>query len=669
MNNGVRTLVIIFPETRAFDLTFDLFQKNVLDVLNADLCLCVKNDDQKKEKNNGFYKAAKYTFICQEPIDWSDPHSWGKALDYAQRVEECRASWRKLFSLKELWLNAKRNGALTPNSPIILLFFRWYLKRKLLEEGLIDKYDWFIITRSDFMHHIPHIPMQLLDEKYIWIPNGEDYGGITDRHMVVSRKYIADILSIPDSVIKFPNELFEKMKNRTDWDIEGYLKFALDEMGLLPKVKRFPYAMYAVRSEKMRRGWHSGKLSSRYSYYIKYINEYKTYFLTSKFIKEQEDWNETNIRKINNIIAFERRFFYYREWPRFIWYWYLSNGILHLIGALAISFFISCAMIFEVVFLRQRKPKEMIQMLLSGIYAIGVIYLKSPRYKKLKVIKCEGGGLGDVIIAAYLFPAFKNETIVFVAPDRFMELARRFQQADIVVSFTDWLFLRNKKRFQDVLKAHYTKEIGQNNKQISCIDAVFLSANLKYTGKKPYFFITKKEEAFAKSINCEYLVFHTDAGPFARPRKNWINNYWQKLIDMQDKKVVLVGESNDKYKNVVDLRDRTTLGQLAAVVKNCLLYVGLTSGPFWLARLFDKEAVIINGGFEPPILSKYNKSYHFFSDIECSPCMTLGECSNDKKCMQMISPKMVNKKIQEILKDKKIHKKFSEAKEENAWIR
>ena len=654
-----RVLVIVFPETRAFSLTYDLFQKNVLDVLNADLCLCVKNDDQK-EKDNGFYRAAKYKFICQEPVDWSNPNSWGEAFDFAQRVEGCKTSWRHLLSIEELWLCAMRDGVLTPNSPIIMLFFRWYLKRNLLEEKLIDKYDWFVITRSDFIYQIPHIPMCLLNENYIWIPDGEDYGGITDRHMVVSRKHITDVLSASDPIIKNPDELFEKMKSKTDWDIEGYLEFTLDEMGLLSKIKRFPYTMYTVRSDMMRKGWEPGRFSSRYGYYIKYINEYKSFFLASRFINKQEDWNERNIKKANNMIALDRRFFYYRKWPRFIWHWYLDKGALHAIGSSVILSFVACAAIFETIFLKRRKVKEIIKLLLSGVYSTGVIYLKSLRHKKLKVIKCEGGGLGDVIIAAHLLPMFENDTIVFVAPDSFMGAAKRFSQADIVISFTDWLFLRDKKNFQDVLSARYAKEIHQDSRQITYIDAVFSSAGLKFSGQKPFFKITKNEESFAKTIEgCSgYIVFHTDAGPFARPRKNWFSQNWQELINLQTKNVILVGSSTDKYDNVIDLRGKTTPGRLAAVIKNSCLFVGLSSGPFWFARLFEKDAVIINGGFELPVLSEYEKSLHIFSDLECSPCMASGDCPNDKKCMRMITPEMVNIRIRDVLaaegKDKRL---------------
>ena len=36
-----KTIVILLSETRASELTFDSFKKNVIDELNADLCVCI----------------------------------------------------------------------------------------------------------------------------------------------------------------------------------------------------------------------------------------------------------------------------------------------------------------------------------------------------------------------------------------------------------------------------------------------------------------------------------------------------------------------------------------------------------------------------------------------------------------------------------------------------
>jgi hypothetical protein len=74
-----KNLVIILSETRASELTFNNFKANVLDVLDADLCLCigVKKD---YDYDNPFYTLAKYKFLYDEPDDFGD------AFEYAYNI-------------------------------------------------------------------------------------------------------------------------------------------------------------------------------------------------------------------------------------------------------------------------------------------------------------------------------------------------------------------------------------------------------------------------------------------------------------------------------------------------------------------------------------------------------------------------------------------------------
>ena len=166
-----KTLVIILSETRAHELTFNNFKKNVIDELRADLCLCIgiKAD---YDYNNPFYKLAKYKFTCPEPPDY------GWAFDYAYNIisqdkpkYECvkdilnmRAQqhsnknimnniinginktnnnnlvsqkniityrkplhWREFLKIKDQFLGGiKDNYNQHPGSAGILIFFRWF---------------------------------------------------------------------------------------------------------------------------------------------------------------------------------------------------------------------------------------------------------------------------------------------------------------------------------------------------------------------------------------------------------------------------------------------------------------------------------------------------------------------------------------------------------------
>ena len=58
MSEDTKTVVIVLSETRGHELTFSSFKKNVIDVLNADLCLCI-GVKKEYDYDNPYYKLAK----------------------------------------------------------------------------------------------------------------------------------------------------------------------------------------------------------------------------------------------------------------------------------------------------------------------------------------------------------------------------------------------------------------------------------------------------------------------------------------------------------------------------------------------------------------------------------------------------------------------------------
>ena len=136
----------------------------------------------------------------------------------------------------------------------ILLFLRWLLLHGLQQDDVLDRYDRFVITRSDFVWLCPHPPLSVLDRGAIWFPNGEHYGGLNDRHLVVSRADVVNCLNVIEDILLHPIQLYEEMKHlSTDpGTTEQFLAHHLGRKGLLHKVKVFPYVMY-TRSAGARR--------------------------------------------------------------------------------------------------------------------------------------------------------------------------------------------------------------------------------------------------------------------------------------------------------------------------------------------------------------------------------------------------------------------------------
>jgi hypothetical protein len=328
----MKTLIVILSETRAHELTFGNIKENLINQLDADLCICIgiKNN---YDYENGFFKLAKYKFLYDEPYDYSS------AFDYANNIilEENNINkkdfylnnlhWRKFLEIKDQFLGGIKDDINEhPGSAGILIFFRWFLLYNLIKNNLINEYDRFIITRSDYLYLSPHPNLDILDNNYIWIPNGEHYGGVTDRHVVISNKYIVKYLNILNSLVLKSNNYYDKLKNYNNWNLERIIKFHLEQEEIFNKVRFFPYIMFAIRPLNGTTRWSTGEFNEKLNCYIKYYTEYNNalhyknklnLIINNYYIKEINDIeNLLNINNDNNnyfffiIILFWRRIFF-----------------------------------------------------------------------------------------------------------------------------------------------------------------------------------------------------------------------------------------------------------------------------------------------------------------------------------------------------------------------
>ena len=284
----MKNLIIIIGETRASEVTFNNIKENLIDIIEGDLCLCI-GVGSKYNYNDEFYKLAKYKFIYEEPYDYAD------AFDYANNIiltstneyylknqkiyneNKINIPWRKFLEIKDQFLGGiKDKYNEHPGSAGILIFYRWFLLKNLIENNLINEYDRFIITRSDYNWLLPHPKLELLDNKYIWIPNGEHYRGVTDRHVIISKEYIINYLSILDCLIVKSYDYYNKLKNHHSWNLEQIIKFHLQEEGVFDQIRFFPYIMHTIRPIGGTTRWTFGKFSKELNCYIKYLTEYNT---------------------------------------------------------------------------------------------------------------------------------------------------------------------------------------------------------------------------------------------------------------------------------------------------------------------------------------------------------------------------------------------------------
>ena len=305
---------------------------------------------------------------------------------------------------------------------------------------------------------------------------------------------------------------------------------------------------------------------------------------------------------------------------------------------------------------------------LNNIIQTLYLYLCMVRRAKIKRIAIwRPFGIGDTLIlhplALKLKAIFPNAKLtVYTSRNQVSsDVAQRLPSVDRVITNPPDVYVHNfrkflRKQFDLVLFPHYDQVyLRKYSKYFPLTHYMFSSVGLKESPEPLVYPLTYEEKKVSKSFQQShggYLVFVQQAGPYSRKR-NWITRYWQQLIEMQERDVVLLGKGTDKMPDCVDMRNKTSIHEAAALINECRVFVSVVTGLLWVANAFKKPAVIIHGGYEPSELTRYDNSISIFSSTERSPCLTPYEdCECKVNCMEKISPETVNKKIQELLKEK-----------------
>jgi hypothetical protein len=283
-----RVLVCVLAQTRAHQLTWPSFKKHVIDELNADLAVCI-GIDAAYDYRNPFWTHAKYRWTVPEYDDYGDGFDWAQRCLLPPGTPNI-PDWRILLQVKNEWLGGINGREAHQGSGGILIFFRWLLLKNIMEERILQRYDRFIITRADFHWSCPHPPLSLLRRELMWFPDGEFYGGITDRHVVVSSEDVESGLSLIDNLLIKPNEIAKAMCHWQKWNIEQYMLFHLIRRGVFPRVGLFPYVMFSVRGSRDQTRGMSGEFNEELGLIVKYKSEWKSAKTYEGLVRSGNDW-------------------------------------------------------------------------------------------------------------------------------------------------------------------------------------------------------------------------------------------------------------------------------------------------------------------------------------------------------------------------------------------
>ncbi len=110
-----------------------------------------------------------------------------------------------------------------------------------------------------------------------------------------------------------------------------------------------------------------------------------------------------------------------------------------------------------------------------------------------------------------------------------------------------------------------------------------------------------EDRAFGQRVDEEWVAVH--AGPTTWSGKNLSVAKWRELIPMMDAKVVLVGSaSKEELPCTLDLRGKTSIGQLAAVIERCRALITVDSLPLHVAQAVGTPVVALFGVTSPEFI-------------------------------------------------------------------
>ena len=151
---------------------------------------------------------------------------------------------------------------------------RWFLTQELIRNKMTERYDRFVITRSDHYYLCRH-DLSELDPQYMWLPVGQDHGGLTDRHLVVNSTLVLDALNILPPLLEHPED-YSKLLEKISGNPERLIWRRWLRMKLLRYVKRFDRMMFTCAAPGDATRWKSmSEEKVKEGVHLKYRLEYK----------------------------------------------------------------------------------------------------------------------------------------------------------------------------------------------------------------------------------------------------------------------------------------------------------------------------------------------------------------------------------------------------------
>jgi hypothetical protein len=162
---------------------------------------------------------------------------------------------------------------------------------------------------------------------------------------------------------------------------------------------------------------------------------------------------------------------------------------------------------------------------------------------------------------------------------------------------------------------------------------------------RPYIVLSESELNWGTAFaGCVAIQSSGLGAGYLLMNKQWFPERFGEVAEylLKTHPVVQVGSSTDPAVPCThDMRGRTTLRQLGAILANCRMFVGLVGMPMHLARAVDCPSVIVYGGRERPDQTGYTCNENLYNPVACAPCWQDSRCDYGRICMESLPAQLV----------------------------
>jgi heptosyltransferase-2 len=205
--------------------------------------------------------------------------------------------------------------------------------------------------------------------------------------------------------------------------------------------------------------------------------------------------------------------------------------------------------------------------------------------------------------------------------------------------------------------------------QVVFYKRILRELGIPITKTRPLIHVTKGEVSIAKEkldslgITDHHIVIGVNPAAAFGPAKQWPAERFRAVIGVLLKdplvRVVVFGDKKgaqiveevcgELSERVVNLAEKTSLREFAALVKCCHVFLSNDSGPMHLAAALRIPLVAIFGSTSPTRTRPYDWGEVIYKNVSCSPCYKR-ECPIDFRCMLRIEVAEVVDVMQKLIK-------------------